>query len=214
MTRSQNLAPSVCSIHSPRISLVPSARTPSATWMALLRTRASSRILTRSASKKISGETGSSGRACQAAISSKTASVTALIRSGETSMPYSSRRCPTISRVLMPRAYIEITLFVETRKAALVLGDQLGIEAGLAIAWDLQIQLARVSHDRLVAIAVAAVAGPSFAREMMIHLGIEGALGERLLQVVQQAVRIKGCLGRPQPKAGPGWHQEYEALCV
>src|SRR4051812_20786028 len=36
MTRSQNLAPSVCSIHSPRISLVPSARTPSATWTALL----------------------------------------------------------------------------------------------------------------------------------------------------------------------------------
>src|SRR5215218_7656271 len=27
MTRSQNFAPSVCSIHSPRISLVPSART-------------------------------------------------------------------------------------------------------------------------------------------------------------------------------------------
>src|SRR3954469_13811009 len=33
MTRSQNLAPSVCSIQSPRISLVPSARTPSATWL-------------------------------------------------------------------------------------------------------------------------------------------------------------------------------------
>src|SRR5215203_4729726 len=38
MTRSQNLAPSVCSIHSPRISLVPSARTPSATWTAFLAT--------------------------------------------------------------------------------------------------------------------------------------------------------------------------------
>src|ERR1044072_4909823 len=32
------------------------------------------------------------------------------MRSGETSMPYSSRRCPTISRVLMPWAYIEITV--------------------------------------------------------------------------------------------------------
>ena len=30
MTRSQNLAPSFCSIQRPRISLVPSARTPSA----------------------------------------------------------------------------------------------------------------------------------------------------------------------------------------
>src|ERR1700730_4080342 len=31
MTRSQNFAPSVCSIHRPRISLVPSGRTPRAT---------------------------------------------------------------------------------------------------------------------------------------------------------------------------------------
>src|SRR5215213_376635 len=32
MTRSQNLAPSFCSSQSPRISLLPSARTPSAMW--------------------------------------------------------------------------------------------------------------------------------------------------------------------------------------
>jgi putative transposase len=36
MTRSQNLAPSFCSIQRPRTSLVPSALTPSATWMALV----------------------------------------------------------------------------------------------------------------------------------------------------------------------------------
>src|SRR3954471_22840027 len=36
MTRSQNLAPSFCSSQSPRISLVPSARTPSAMWMAFV----------------------------------------------------------------------------------------------------------------------------------------------------------------------------------
>ena len=35
---------------------------------------------------------------------------TRLIRSGETSTPYSSLRWPRISRTLMPRAYIEITL--------------------------------------------------------------------------------------------------------
>ena len=69
------------------------------------------------------------------------ASVTALIRSGETSMPYSSRRWPTISRVLMPRAYIEITLSSKPETGA-EFGNQLGIEAGLAIARDLQIQLA------------------------------------------------------------------------
>src|SRR3954463_9678601 len=55
---------------------------------------------------------------------------------------------------------------------------------------------------------------------MMIHLGIQDALGERLFQAVEKAVWIKGRLDqrpswdRPQPKAGPGWHPEYEALCV
>jgi len=55
MTRSQNLAPSFCSSHRPRTSLPPSARTPRAIWIALLRTMPSSRILTRIASKKTSG---------------------------------------------------------------------------------------------------------------------------------------------------------------
>src|SRR5829696_9197599 len=36
MTRSQNLAPSFCSSHRPRISLVPSARTPRAIWTAFV----------------------------------------------------------------------------------------------------------------------------------------------------------------------------------
>src|SRR4028118_1317307 len=55
MTRSQNLAPSVCSIQRPSTSLAPSARTPRATWPALLRTVPSSLTLTRSASRKTSG---------------------------------------------------------------------------------------------------------------------------------------------------------------
>ena len=55
ITRSQNLAPSFCSIHRPRTSLRPSARTPSAMWIALLRTMPSSRILTRMASKNTNG---------------------------------------------------------------------------------------------------------------------------------------------------------------
>lgn len=38
-TRSQNLAPSFCSSQRPRISLVPSARTPSAIWTALVSAR-------------------------------------------------------------------------------------------------------------------------------------------------------------------------------
>ena len=55
MTRSQNLAPSFCSSHRPKTSLVPSARTPRAMWTALFLTSPSSRTLTRSASKKTSG---------------------------------------------------------------------------------------------------------------------------------------------------------------
>src|SRR4051812_28748975 len=86
-------------------------------------------------------------------------------------------------------------LVVEAGEAALILGNQLGIEAGLAIARDLQLQLASVGDHRLATIAVAAVAGPSFAREMVIHLGIQDALGERLFQAVEKAVRIKGRLG-------------------
>ncbi len=46
---------------------------------------ASSRILTRSASKNTTGYIGSSGRLCHAVTSATTASVTVLIRSGETS---------------------------------------------------------------------------------------------------------------------------------
>lgn len=55
ITLSQNLTPSFCSNHRPRISLPPSARTPSAMCTALLRTRPSSRIFTRSASKNTTG---------------------------------------------------------------------------------------------------------------------------------------------------------------
>ena len=85
---SQNFAPSVCSIHSPRMSRLPSARTPSARNTALLRTTASSRIFTRSASKNTTGYTASSGRLCHCNTSSITASVTWLMKSGDTSVWY------------------------------------------------------------------------------------------------------------------------------
>jgi len=60
----------------------------------LFRTTASSRILTRSASKNTTGYIGSSGRACQAVTSAITSSVIELMKSGETSVPYCSRRKP------------------------------------------------------------------------------------------------------------------------
>jgi hypothetical protein len=58
-----------------------------------------------------------------------------------------------------------------------------------------------VSDHRLTAIAVAAVAGSSFASERVIHLGIQGSFRERLLQVIKKAVRIEGRLRiRPSQK--------------
>src|SRR4051794_35331179 len=54
--------------------------------------------------------------------------------------------------------------------------------------------LARQCDHRLATIPIAAVAR-LLAGEMMIHLGIQGSLGERLFQAVKKAVRIKGRLG-------------------
>jgi hypothetical protein len=77
---------------------------------------------------------------------------------------------------------------------ALVFGNQLRVEVGLPVAWDLQIQLARVGDDRLAAVSVAAGAR-LLASEVVVHLGLQGALGERLLQVIEKAIRVKGRLG-------------------
>ena len=42
---------------------------------------------------------------------------------------------------------------------------------------------------------LAAVAGTALAGEMMIHLRIERAFGQCLLQRIQQATLLKGCCG-------------------
>src|SRR3954465_8973999 len=77
---------------------------------------------------------------------------------------------------------------------ALVFGNQLRVEVGLPVAWDLQIELARVGDDRLAAVSVAAGAR-LLASEAVVHLGLQGALGELLLQVIEKAIRVKGRLG-------------------
>ncbi|CAB3928700.1 hypothetical protein LMG26858_06311 [Achromobacter anxifer] len=122
----QNLAPSVCSIHRPRMSRVPSGNTASARYTALLRTTPSSRILTLSASKNTTGYMVSNGRLCQAVTSSITASVTELMNSGETSVPYCSARNPWISRTVIPRAYIAMILSSNPVKRRSCLGIRIG----------------------------------------------------------------------------------------
>jgi hypothetical protein len=83
---------------------------------------------------------------------------------------------------------------VEAGKPPLVLGDQVRIEARPPISRHIQLYPSGVGNYRLLAIAVAAVAGLAI-RKMMIHLGVQRPLGQRFLQIVQKAVRIKGRLG-------------------
>src|SRR6516164_10549646 len=69
-------------------------------------TEPSSRILTLKASKKTTGYIDSSGRFCHSTTSSKTKSVTVLIRSADTSTLYCSSRKRWISRTVIPWAYM------------------------------------------------------------------------------------------------------------
>ena len=85
-------------------------------------------------------------------------------------------------------------LVVEAREAALVFGDQLRIKAGLAVARHHQLDLPAVGDDRLLAITISPVAR-LLAGEKMIHLGVENPFGQRLLQIVDQAIAVEGRLG-------------------
>jgi tetratricopeptide (TPR) repeat protein len=89
-------------------------------------------------------------------------------------------------------------LVVEPRKAALVLGDQLRVEACLAVARHRQLDLAGIGDDRLLAITISPVAR-LFAGEVMVHLGVEHPFRQGLLQIVDQAIGIEGGL-----RIGPG----------
>src|SRR5215213_3122923 len=84
-------------------------------------------------------------------------------------------------------------LVVEPREAALIFGDQLRIETGLAIARHRQLDPAGVGDDRLLAIAISPVAR-LFAGEMMIHLGVENPFRQRLLQIVDEPIGLQGGL--------------------
>src|SRR6185437_6671908 len=82
-------------------------------------------------------------------------------------------------------------LVVEPGKAALVSGDQLRVEAGLAVTRNRQLDPAGVGKDRLPAIAISPIAR-LLAGEMMVHLGVENPFGQGLLQVVKQPSGLQG----------------------
>src|SRR6201987_4816999 len=84
-------------------------------------------------------------------------------------------------------------LVVEPREAALVLGDQLRIKAGLAVTRNLQLDLAGVGNDRLLAIPISPIAR-LFAGEIMIHLSVENPFRQGLLQGIEQPIRVENRL--------------------
>src|SRR3712207_6474876 len=100
-------------------------------------------------------------------------------------------------RAYMGRAHCDRQLAVEAGEAALVLGDELRVEGRQPVARNLQIQLAGAGEHGFAAIAVAAVGAPVrlAAIEMVVELGIQRPLGERLLEPVQQAALGQGRSG-------------------
>jgi len=81
-------------------------------------------------------------------------------------------------------------LVVEAGKPALVLGDELGIEGRLPVAGDLQLDPAGLGGHPLAHITIPAVAG-LLRGQVMIHLGIQGPLGQSLLEIIEQPVGVK-----------------------
>jgi len=82
-------------------------------------------------------------------------------------------------------------LVVEAWKAALIFGDQLRVEPALPVARHIDVDVAGVGHHRLAAIAIPAVVRFGFVAQVMIHLGIERAFRQRLLQGIEQAALIQ-----------------------
>ncbi len=84
-------------------------------------------------------------------------------------------------------------LLVEPRKAPLVLADQRRVEAPLAVAGNIQHHplAARVHGLRAGAVAVIARRLLRLVAQVHVHLGIEHALGQRLLQLRRQTLEIQ-----------------------
>ena len=82
-------------------------------------------------------------------------------------------------------------LFVEAWEAALIFSKQLRIETRLPVAWNGKLKPAAIGQNRLSTVAIQAVAGSPFAREVMIHLRVQSPLRQRFLQLIEQPVVLK-----------------------
>jgi len=122
-----------------------------------------------------------SDRTGHAEYSSSRASVTVDMRSGEKPMPYNSRGCTVISRVLVPRAYIEMILSSKPGKR----------HWSLAITGDRNLPCrSRCPSPCIAAIAVAVVVPLLLLVKMVIHLGIEGAFSKSLLPRIEWSALV------------------------
>src|SRR3546814_10576257 len=60
-------------------------------------------------------------------------------------------------------------LIIKPRKTALILGNQLRVEAAMPVAGHVDLELAGVRRHRLAAVTVAAIASLLIVAQMMIH---------------------------------------------
>ena len=128
--------------------------------------------------------------------SSITASVTVLIKSGETSTAYiSARKHLNLANRHAPRIERK-HLVVETGEPALVLGDQPRLERALAITRDLNRQRPVVGQDRLAACPVAVIGGgirsgaAGRVAQMVRELAAQGPLDNRFLEAPDRRVQL------------------------
>src|SRR5829696_9208615 len=191
MTRSQNLAPSVFSIHRPRMSLVPSAWTPRAMSTALLRTMPSSRILTRMASKKTATRLQRTVLPFRHGLQNRVRHRRDQI-GGDVEPVELHEVALNLPRGHAARIHRH-DLLVEAGEAALIPSDQLRIERPFPIAGNPDVELRGLCQNGLLRMPVAMVPPPrgGFALEMVVEFGVENTLGKRLLQLVEKPVLVE-----------------------
>ena len=87
-------------------------------------------------------------------------------------------------------------LLVEAREAALVTGDQLGIERSFPVTRDFDVDLRRLGQHGLLRIAIAVIGFPRrcLAIEMIVQLRVQNPLGQGLFQLVEKPVLGKNFL--------------------
>src|SRR3546814_6346084 len=85
----------------------------------------------------------------------------------DTLIPYT-----TLTRAHAPSVHRH-DLIIKPRKTALILGNQLRVEAAMPVAGHVDLELAGVRRHRLAAVTVAAIASLLIVAQMMIHLGID-----------------------------------------